>query len=157
MRLPLTQSSLLRAGTVCVVGMALCAGLAPPSAHAQSRRARGAASGPTAKIQVLQARHRKAIAIDNGAVNTVNRQAIFLVAGKIERGDTSRLLVYGRTYGQNEAANNSLGQTSDETFLTLHHPDPNAIRYGRYEGCCVALSQTEFARHPPTTSRRWRR
>lgn len=144
MKLPLAKHSSL-------VAIVFLTASVMPQAQAQNRRARtsrASASASTAKLNSLKARLRKAVGIYNDAHRVANRQPVFQVQGKIERGDTSRLLVYGQTQGQNEAARNSLGQTNDDTFLSIHNPDPSAIGYGRYQGYCAALSQTEYVPAP---------
>lgn len=160
MQLPLTPSNRSKSTGPFVkasvlVALALSAVTAPSSAQALSRRARASASktkaptsGAAAKIQALQARRRKAATIYDDAYNAADRRAIFQVMGKIERGDTSRLLIYGQSLGHNSAASNSLGQNSENSFLTIYNPDPACIINGRYEGYCIALSQTDFAPAP---------
>lgn len=147
MQLPLTKNSFLRPGTL-LVALAISTALAPPTAQGQSRRAKASASSPNAKIQALEARRRKAIATFNNAADVVNRRAVFQVLGKIERGNTARLLVYGRSYGQNRAAASALGENNDDNFLIIHNADPQRIMHGRYQGYCIALSQTEFTPVP---------
>lgn len=99
-------------------------------------------------MRALEARLRKAAAAYNRALAIVNRQAVFFVDGRIQRGDETRILIYGKSSGHNAAANHALGANYEENFLTIHNPAPGTFGQGRYQGYCIALSQTDFTPAP---------